>query len=78
MSELFLPDIDIRIGRYQPASDPHSIHSLKKLVSSKKSKISALDKIKQTVLTPSNSPLHQLVRMSLSNKTVIFKKRLLT
>lgn len=34
--------------------------------------------IKQSLLTPTATPLHKLVRVSLSNKTVVFKKKMLT
>jgi len=32
--------------------------------------------VKQSLLLNNNTPLHQYVRMSFSNKTVVYKKRL--
>lgn len=34
--------------------------------------------IKQSILAPIASPLHKLVRVSLSNKAVVFKKKMIT
>lgn len=76
MSQHFLPEIDIRIGPRR--SEINSIHSLAHLTKKHKMKNNKYELIKQSILSPIATPLHQLVRVSLSNKTVVFKKRLLT
>jgi hypothetical protein len=73
MTENYLPEIDIRIDKQhrgvEPAFNlPHKYAKRKSMINQK------YDWIKYSVLTP-NSPINQFVRISLSNKTALFKRR---
>ena len=77
MSQHFLPGIDIRILK-NTNHQPQTIHTLQRPAKRKKARNCKYELIKQSILGPVTTPLHQLVRVSLSNKTVVFKKRLIS
>jgi hypothetical protein len=73
MTENTLPEIDICIDKYSKGFEP-SLHLPSKYAKRKQMINQRYDWIKYSVLTP-NTPINQFVRISLSNKTALFKRR---
>ena len=66
-----LPEIAIR---HHPILHEPSIHTLNR--QQRKTLNNKNLHIKQSLIINNSTPLHQYVRMSFSNKTVVYKKRL--